>query len=77
MLTRARRPSAAPPPAAPPDGDGVRVVALVKGGERFVYLFPGGREPACLAALARHAADPALSLAAADAALLAGRVTGV
>lgn len=69
------------PPAAPPPGDppgepagGVRLVALTRGEERFIYLFREHRAADCLARLAAHAADPSLSLTPADAALLAARV---
>ncbi|QDT18188.1 hypothetical protein [Alienimonas californiensis] len=74
MLTRRPQPlPAAPAPgAAPPSG--VRVVALTRGEERFVYLFRADRVADCLARLAVHAADPSLSLTAADAALLAERI---
>ena len=79
-------PAAVPPPlappapaSAPPAGPAAgpartRVVALVKGAERFVYLFPPGRERAALAALARQAADPELSLTHDDVELIAARV---
>ena len=64
------------PPAAEskPPACGVRVVALTRGEERFVYLFRGDRAADCLARIAAHAADPALTLTADDAALLAERV---
>ena len=75
MLTRSL-PAAAPPadpPADPPRG-GVRVVALTTGEQRFVYLFREHRAAECLARVAAHAADPELSLTAADAALLSERI---
>lgn len=72
MLTR---PPAAPASAsARPSTSGVRVVALTRGEERFVYLFRADRVADCLARLAAHAADPSLSLTADDAALLSERI---
>ncbi|MFH5802938.1 hypothetical protein [Alienimonas sp. DA493] len=74
MLTRRPQPSPVAPPAAAPPSSGVRVVALTRGEERFVYLFRADRVADCLARLAAHAADPSLSLTAADVALLAERI---
>ena len=77
MLARPPRrfPAVAPPPAAEGGADrGVRVVALTRGEERFVYLFRGDRAADCLARITAHAADPALSLTTDDAALLTERV---
>ncbi len=48
----------------------VNVLALVKGGERYVYVYDDDSERALLDAVRDHAADPRLSLTWFDAAVL-------
>jgi hypothetical protein len=48
----------------------VNVLALVKGRERFVYVYDDGSRPELIDALRDHAADPGLSLTWFDAAVL-------
>ncbi len=47
------------------------VLALVKGGERYVYVYDDDSRPALLDAFRAQAADPGLSLTWFDAAVLA------
>jgi hypothetical protein len=47
------------------------VLALVKGGERYVYVYDDDSRPRLLATFREQAADPALSLNEFDAAVLA------
>ena len=54
----------------------VNVIALVKGGERYVFLFDDDSREATLRALARYAADPDLSFSWYDAAMLGQKVRG-
>jgi hypothetical protein len=48
----------------------VNVIALVKGGERYVFLYDDDSRDEVLAALGRHAANPDLSFSWYDAAVL-------
>jgi hypothetical protein len=48
----------------------VNVLALVKGQERYVYVYDDGSEPELIDAFRDHAADPGLSLTWFDAAVL-------
>ncbi|HEY3246110.1 MAG TPA: hypothetical protein VGM03_22430 [Phycisphaerae bacterium] len=48
----------------------VRQLCLVKGGERFVFRYPPGQEPAVIDALAELASDRASSFDWFDAAVL-------
>jgi hypothetical protein len=48
----------------------VNVLALVKGRERFVYVYDDASHPDLIAALRDHAADPDLSLSWFDATVL-------
>lgn len=52
----------------------INVIALVKGGERYVFLYDDESRDRVLEALARHAADPDLSFSWYDAAVLAQKV---
>jgi len=52
----------------------INVIALVKGGERYVFLYDDESRDRVLEALARHAADPDLSFTWYDAAVLAQKV---
>lgn len=55
----------------------INVIALVKGGERYVFLFDDDSREETLRTLARYAADPDLSFSWYDAATLAQKVRGV
>jgi hypothetical protein len=46
------------------------VLALIKGGERYVYVYDDASRPGLLDAFRAHAADPGLSLTGFDAAVL-------
>ena len=48
----------------------VNVLALVKGAERFVYVYDDASHPDLIATLRDHAADPGLSLSWFDATVL-------
>lgn len=52
----------------------VNVLALVKGGERYVFLYDDDQTADVLRALGRHASDPELSFTWHDAALLSKKV---
>lgn len=52
----------------------VNVLALVKAGERFVFLYDSESVDALLEQLGQHAADPELSFTWYDAAVLSQRV---
>jgi len=52
----------------------INVIALVKGGERYVFLFDDDSRAEALAALGRHAANPDLSFSWYDAAVLGQKV---
>jgi hypothetical protein len=52
-------------------GQEFNVLALVKGGERYVYVYDDESRPALLETFREQAADPALSLNGFDAAVLA------
>jgi len=52
----------------------VNVLALVKGGERFVFLYDSNSINTLLDQLGQHAADPELSFTWYDAAVLSQRV---
>jgi hypothetical protein len=54
----------------PPMTPEVNVLALVKGRERFVYVYDDASHPDLIAALRDHAADPELSLSWFDATVL-------
>lgn len=53
---------------------GVNVVALVKGGERYVFLYDNDSTSTLLQTLGRFAADPELSFSWYDAAVLSQKV---
>ena len=46
------------------------VLALIKGGERYVYVYDDASRPRLLEVFRAHAADPGLSLNGFDAAVL-------
>ena len=52
----------------------VNVLALVKGGERFVFLYDSNSVDTLLEQLGQHAADPDLTFTWYDAAVLSQRV---
>lgn len=52
----------------------INVIALVKGGERYVFLYDDDSHAEALQALARHAANPDLSFSWYDAAVLGQKV---
>ena len=52
----------------------VNVIALVKGEERYVFLFDDDSRDAAIRALGRHAANPELNFSWYDAAVLAQKV---
>jgi hypothetical protein len=52
----------------------INVIALVKGGERYVFLYDDDSRAEALRTLARHAANPELSFSWYDAAVLAQKV---
>ncbi|MEI6504993.1 MAG: hypothetical protein WCO90_03820 [Planctomycetota bacterium] len=52
----------------------INVIALVKGGERYVFLYDDDSRDQALEALARHAANPDLSFSWYDAAVLGQKV---
>ena len=54
----------------------INVIALVKGGERYVFLYDDDSREETLQTLARYAADPDLSFSWYDAAMLAQKVRG-
>ena len=52
----------------------INVIALVKGSERYVFLFDDESREETLKALARHAANPELSFSWYDASVLGQKV---
>jgi hypothetical protein len=52
----------------------INVIALVKGGERYVFLYDDDSRDQALEALARHAANPDLSFSWYDASVLGQKV---
>jgi hypothetical protein len=52
----------------------INVIALVKGGERYVFLFDDASRAEALRTLGRFAADPDLSFSWHDAAVLGEKV---
>jgi hypothetical protein len=54
----------------------VNVLALVKGRERFVYVYDDGSEQELIDAVRDHAADPRLSLSWFDASVLTQKARG-
>ena len=55
-------------------GQEVNVLALVKGGERYIFLFDDANRTSTLRMLGRYAADPELSLTWYDAAVLSQKI---
>jgi hypothetical protein len=54
----------------------INVIALVKGGERYVFLFDDDSREETLRTLARYASNPELSFSWYDAAMLGQKVRG-
>jgi hypothetical protein len=54
--------------------DDINVLALVKGNERYIYLYGDSQQAEVLRALGRHASNPDLSLSWYDAAVLGKKV---
>ena len=54
----------------------INVIALVKGGERYVFLYDDGSREVTLQTMARYAANPDLSFSWYDAAMLGQKVRG-
>lgn len=54
--------------------DGVNVLALVKNGERFVFLYDDESAPKLLQTFGKYAADPELEFSWYDAAVMSQRV---
>jgi hypothetical protein len=52
----------------------INVIALVKGGERYVFLYDDDSREQALESLARHAANPDLSFSWYDAAVLGQKI---
>lgn len=52
----------------------INVIALVKGGERYVFLYDDESHEEALRAIARHAANPDLNFSWYDAAVLGDKV---
>ena len=55
----------------------INVVALVKGEERYIFLFNDGQKSETLRTLGRYASDTKLSFSWYDAAVLSQKVRGV
>ena len=54
--------------------DDVNVLALVKGNERYLFLYDDSQQADALRALGRHASNPELSFTWYDAAVLSKRI---
>ena len=54
----------------------INVIALVKGGERYVFLYDDDSREETLRTLARYASNPELSFSWYDAAMLGQKVRG-
>ncbi|MEN1678019.1 MAG: hypothetical protein AAGJ46_00390 [Planctomycetota bacterium] len=54
--------------------DDVNVLALVKGNERYVFLYDDSQQAEALRALGRQASDPELSFTWHDAAILSKKI---
>lgn len=52
----------------------INVLALVKGEERYIFLFDDSRRTECLRTLGRYASNPDLSFSWYDAAVLSQRI---
>ena len=59
------------------DEDEINVLALVKGGERYVFLYDDASRAETLRALGRYASNPELSFTWYDAAVLSQKVRRV
>ncbi|QDU58726.1 hypothetical protein [Aeoliella mucimassa] len=54
--------------------DDINVLALVKGKERYIFLFDDSQQAEALRTLGRHAANPELSFSWYDAAVLGKKI---
>lgn len=54
--------------------DDINVLALVKGKERYIFLYDDGQRAQALRALGRHASNPELSFTWYDAAVLSQKI---
>jgi hypothetical protein len=73
-----QHPSADPPPAAewsPANvNDDINVLALIKGKERYIFLYDDSQRAETLRMLGRHASNPELSFSWYDAAVLSQKI---
>lgn len=60
-----------------PRSDEVNVLALVKGGEHFVFLYADDQRDECLRAIGRWAANPELTFSWYDVAVLSQKVRAI
>lgn len=60
-----------------PSNPDVNVLALVKGAERYVFLYTYENRSECLSVLGRYASDPDLSFTWYDAAVLSQKIRQV
>ena len=58
-------------------GDGVNVLAMVKDGHRYVFLYDDDSGPRLLETFGRYAADPELDFSWYDAAVMSQRVRAI
>ena len=58
-------------------GDGVNVLAMVKDGHRYVFLYDDSSGPRLLETFGRYAADPELDFSWYDAAVMSQRVRAI
>lgn len=63
-----------PPPLPPPPREDINILALVKGLERYVFLFDDKSRGDTLRVLGRFASNPELSFTWYDAAVLSGKL---
>lgn len=59
---------------APAVNDDINVLALVKGKERYIFLYEDNQQAEALRMLGRHAANPELSFSWYDAAVLGKKI---
>lgn len=67
-------PRAAARKVAPVNNDDINVLALVKGRERYIFLFDDSQRAETLRILGRYASDPELSFSWYDAAVLSQKL---
>ena len=61
----------------PNEDDGVNVLAMVKDGQRYVFLYDDTSGPRLLETFGRYAADPELDFSWYDAAVMSQRVRNI